>query len=823
MLSISRSISLALPVGVAILSLSIGIPEARAQGVLWGGFLGSYSQQAGGPVAFERRDTRIDFVWQGTGPGGSSSPEFRTAGWPGFTGLWSGSVIPATSEDYTFTLTSTDSVALYIRKTGTTSWTELINDQRTAGKADTKAMALVAGQSYDLSVHYTQHSKAGALQLAWSSPTIPQQVIDAATPLGINGATPVVNDPAAMFADAAKEAGHFGGYSNVGVAVALDAQGWPLADATLPLWSNGREMNGSYDVTFTGQAKLTDWNKLGSFAVAGKSYGAVLPVGVGYDAATNTTHLKWTVGSAGVTIANLGFATTKRTAASAVGSGLTNLRIMRPIAPGSATSYAAGELFNAHYKSLLSYFTGIRFMDYLAMTGNKLQAWSERAKPGDATQDQIVSGWGWQGRGGSIEYLVALANETGKDVWVNVPVYASDDYVVKLAQLLAYGSDGVNPYISRQANPVYPPLNANLKIYVEYSNELWNGLYPQQAANQALAAEAVAAGGSALNYDGSTNQTVWAQRRVVDRTRRISDLFREVWGDGGMMSRVRPVFEWQYANSNNTAANGLTFLENFYDNADGKAHVATPQPANHYLWGGGAGWYVTPNAPTAGSVAGIINSGETSPSTEGDTIWAEAFGLHEMGYEGGYEVGGDYPSAVQLAANTTAAAETEETGAINHFFELGGGYPFIFNAAGPTAYGIASPTINEPSTPKMEAILKAITAARPKQAFAFPIPASVPLSFDLGVSPSGKTTGALTHVGDYLAWTVSVATPGSFTVTTNAAVPANLAIIIDGKPVAKGVWTGALTTGLHGIRVRNLAATGTSVSQLIVTEPAPAK
>ncbi|MEI9984560.1 MAG: hypothetical protein WDN69_15960 [Aliidongia sp.] len=37
-------------------------------------------------------------------------------------------------------------------------------------------------------------------------------------------------------------------------------------------------------------------------------------------------------------------------------------------------------------------------------------------------------------------------------------VFASDDYVTKLAQLLAYGSDGVNPYTSPQADPVYPPL-----------------------------------------------------------------------------------------------------------------------------------------------------------------------------------------------------------------------------------------------------------------------------------------------------------------------------------------------------------------------------
>ena len=89
----------------------------------------------------------------------------------------------------------------------------------------------------------------------------------------------------------------------------------------------------------------------------------------------------------------------------------------------------------------------------------------------------------------------------------------------------------------------------------------------------------------------------------------------------------------------------------------------------------------------------------------------------------------------------------------------------------------------------------------------------------MGVHPSGTTTGTLTHVGDYLAWTVSVAKPGNFTVTTNAATPANLH---DHRSTAgrsaPAPGPAPLTTGLHGIRVRNLSAAGTSVSQLIVTE-----
>lgn len=51
---------------------------------------------------------------------------------------------------------------------------------------------------------------------------------------------------------------------------------------------------------------------------------------------------------------------------------------------------------------------------------------------------------------------------------------ASDDYVNRLARLVRHGSDGTEPYSSQQANPVYPPLDPSLRLYVEYSNEIWS-------------------------------------------------------------------------------------------------------------------------------------------------------------------------------------------------------------------------------------------------------------------------------------------------------------------------------------------------------------
>ncbi len=809
--------------GTLLLSLGLMSPlsPAAAQGVTWGGFIGAYQVGTDGvtqPV-FQRRDARIDFTFGAAGPGGSVSPEFATAGWTGFSASWTGTIMPTTSETYTFRLQTTDAVSLYIRKTGSTAWTTLVTDWATASKVDAASFALTAGTSYDIAVHYWQHGKSGTVQLGWSSPTVPFQVIEAATPLGINNAAVLPGEPGNMFADVVKEASPFGTYSNSAVAVAKDANGWPTADASLALWSSGREMNGTYQVTFNGEAKLVDWTALGSFSVGGVAYGATLPFGVGYNAATNTTTAQWVVTKTVAAPATLGFAQTRRTATSASGSGITNLHIMRPLAPGSSTPHAAGELFGAEYKSFLSYFTGIRFMDYLATNGNRQANWTDRVTPAQATQYQPTGGYGWQGKGASWEYLVALANETGKDVWINIPVYASDDYVTKLAQLFAYGSDGTNPYTGPQANPVYAPLNSNLKVYIEYSNELWNTSFPQYDSNVALAEAAAAVANSSLDYDKTGRWFVWERRRVAERIAQVSTLFRGVVGDAAMMTRYRPVFEWQYGNMNETAAVGLDFLDTYYNNADGVKHVATPHPVNYYLYGGGGGWYTQPVHEGLSTAAAVFASGQNIPSTGSDALWANAFGLKAMGYEGGFEVGGDTGTAAQVALNLDPDVLPQATQSLDEFFHLGGTMPFIFDAAGATSYGVANPTINEQNTPKMQAILALASSTRPLQQIAGRAPVTVPYQGSSGVSSSGYVSNSLVNIGDYVGFSFSVGTPGTYTVTTDAVRPSAVRILIDNVPVGTGTWTGALTTGVHGVRLQNGLAGGTTFTKLMVTQP----
>src|SRR5205823_4093483 len=136
-----------------------------------------------------------------------------------------------------------------------------------------------------------------------------------------------------------------------------------------------------------------------------------------------------------------------------------------------------------------------------------------------------------------------LANQTGKDLWVNVPVGATDDYVRQLATLLKNS------------------LNPGRAVYVEFSNEVWNGQFGQTATNLNAAVNEVKAGmasgtpsnlfypgETATNPDGSyVSQWDWAFRRIARRDVEIGNAFASVWGADAMNTRVRVTLASQSA------------------------------------------------------------------------------------------------------------------------------------------------------------------------------------------------------------------------------------------------------------------------------------
>lgn len=185
----------------------------------------------------------------------------------------------------------------------------------------------------------------------------------------------------------------------------------------------------------------------------------------------------------------------------------------------------------------------IRFMDWGMTNASPMLDWTDRRLPNHIFQNGIINDRspalddgispGDRETGVAYEHMVALCNATGRNLWINVPHLASADFMTRLAKLIRFGSDGVNPYDAPNASPVHPPLNAGLKVYVEYSNEIWSSGFSFPQGNWAES-EAVAAGlGSGLEGKGRFNG-----RRFCDTWR----VFQSVFGGTNRLIRVAATF-----------------------------------------------------------------------------------------------------------------------------------------------------------------------------------------------------------------------------------------------------------------------------------------
>ena len=129
------------------------------------------------------------------------------------------------------------------------------------------------------------------------------------------------------------------------------------------------------------------------------------------------------------------------------GDYLRNIKVMP-----EAYEYARDEIFNPEFLEKLQPFDTLRFMDWMA-TNHSLQGeWSDRPIPGSSR---------FSGEIASVESMVQLANQTDSDPWFTMPHMATDEYVTNFAQ---YVRDNLDP---------------KLKVYVEYSNEVWNNDFAQ--------------------------------------------------------------------------------------------------------------------------------------------------------------------------------------------------------------------------------------------------------------------------------------------------------------------------------------------------------
>ena len=413
-------------------------------------------------------------------------------------------------------------------------------------------------------------------------------------------------------------------------------------------------------------------------------------------------------------------------------NGITNLYVMQPSTLGGNTPLPAGTLFVPAALSMYAQYPVLRIGGLSSATGGNLTSnWADRTLVSDTFWEAYKFnsgtgvGTGVSGAaalaGAPWEVQVALANETGKDVDISIPIAASPDYLKNLANLFAFGSDGVIPYTSVQSDPIWKPLNSNIKVYIELSNENWNSgdaqaysrwdgwanqlsqralydyltnnqndpLYPGGGSNAYSDGVMLASyynvnasndsaflatynanpapstdGASPLyfNNTASVNGYTVGQGWVGLRDVQISNAFKTVFGESNVVaaannSRIRPVYQWQ---TGGNGTGGLGFIAGTF----GAVH-----PVDYYLYGGGGALYVQ------NTVGGFSDVGFANPGfANGLTGWSSS-GSAGVAANGSSMGNPDAPPLFSAIAVSNGATESGNTVTITttatHYFKVG--------------------------------------------------------------------------------------------------------------------------------------------------------
>lgn len=618
-----------------------------------------------------------------------------------------------------------------------------------------------------------------------------------------------------------------------------DANGAPGKDFHLALTSRMLGA-GVYKLSFNGQAAL----RVQSVTVDGSNNGGKLLNQI-YNSATNTSTADVYFPVA-VNNAWINFTNTRRSPASITADGVTNIHLYRPGYPTDDSAFFTNEFISAMGKVQV-----IRTMDFTATNSNPSVEWSERPT------------MSWQGYnptyGQPWELVVQLANATNRDIWINIPVKANDTYITKLAQLIRYGSDGVNPYTQAVSNPVYPGLNSGLRVYFEYGNEIWNGSSGFMGKGWALAFADLYRNDTThpIAFDGpQADRGVALWRWVAYRSSTASLIFRSVFGDSEMNTTVRPVLATQFGNGSATLTTGLRWADSFYRVARVSPFNETARAVSYFWWGaGGAAYYDSSSQPVDTAAATMtayfagLPDANLASKTAIDSTWANAYGLVSAAYEGGPQPGGTATGSATSnkalpAAYSADSRMMDRMIAAHAIYEANGGqffnyYVYSGNPVWSFQNEVTPNVVSDTNTPKMNALGTIGTTAKTAATLGKLAPAIIDLrdaTASIQVAADGNTTWAYGGAAQRLstkgdpgrAETILVPVRSNEAATYSLALdtfdaPAGglVELLVNGKSVgtialvASNSGTAvrspsisyALSAGLNVVRLRSLAGT----------------
>jgi hypothetical protein len=333
--------------------------------------------------------------------------------------------------------------------------------------------------------------------------------------------------------------------------------------------------------------------------------------------------------------------------------------------------YQQGEIFNPDFLAKASEFSTLRFKDWGAIDNSTVSTWDERSTLSDRT-------WAGHTSGVPIEVMVQLANETGKDMWINVPFHADDEWI---RETLSYVESHLDPALT---------------VHVEYSNEVWNWGYTQSIAARDLGNSLW---GTDANGDGVIDPKD-SKEHVKDgwlqyygyRSAQVADIANDVFADAPdrLKTTLAMFTAWNgsraFAGAEKAAVGSVTelfdeYAATAYFGFFGQGTAKDRQIILSWARSGAAGVDAAFNELTAG---GTLSSTQTLNTLlqrlADEAALAKNTGLDFVVYEGGIDMtSSKFDKAVQAEVNAFYSklladprmGELYED-LVNGFAELGG-------------------------------------------------------------------------------------------------------------------------------------------------------
>lgn len=307
-----------------------------------------------------------------------------------------------------------------------------------------------------------------------------------------------------------------------------------------------------------------------------------------------------------------------------------HIRNIRLVAESDETIDLSADPFIPEFIDFCRNFHCIRFMDWGATNNSIQENWSDRkrltfytmcAHTGDP--DAI---WGpaptvFQSRfagGVAYELMIQLCNLLEADMWLCIPHRATDDYILQMARLVRTG------------------LAPGLKVYLEYSNEIWNWQFHQAGwmlRSKVAGAIVEARGGFPWRDSGRTEGK--------DHPERIGALFRRafsIWENewSSEPDRLIRVCTVQAAWADASKRTIRWCLENGGIDAVSPAAYVGPDEASYRNWAA-AGANLTADM-VIDDIERVLISARASGGLLETVAFARDNGLPFVAYEGGQHI-----------------------------------------------------------------------------------------------------------------------------------------------------------------------------------------